>query len=244
MIKRLSGDQLNEAKQIFSYHFNDITQRAAKAAREVGREPSEITLLAATKTVDPERINFAMGHGVPLMGENRVQEFLEKADALAIGPERIHFIGHLQTNKVKYLIGRVSCIQSVDNLKLAGEIARLSSKAGITTDVLAEINIGSEKSKSGVDPENAEELVREMAKLDGISVKGLMTIPPICDKNDEISYFFARMQKLFIDIRGKRIDNISMEILSMGMSGDFEEAIRHGTTMIRIGTALFGKRTY
>ena len=120
----------------------------------------------------------------------------------------------------------------------------MSSKAGITTDVLAEINIGSEKSKSGVEPENAEELVREMAKLDGISVKGLMTIPPICDKNDEISYFFARMQKLFIDIRGKRIDNISMDILSMGMSGDFEEAIRHGATMIRIGTALFGKRTY
>ncbi|MBQ3953068.1 MAG: YggS family pyridoxal phosphate-dependent enzyme [Ruminococcus sp.] len=156
----------------------------------------------------------------------------------------LQFIGHLQSNKVRQIVGKVDLIQSVDSLKLAQEISAQSVKRGLTTDILVEVNIGREENKSGVFEENLEELLCQIAPLEGISVKGLMTIPPICENKHKISKYFYNMHKLFIDISAKKLDNVSMSILSMGMSSDYYEAILEGATMVRIGSALFGARNY
>lgn len=239
MTEKLS---IEERIKIFDENFEDITTRIAAAAERSGRKYEDITLLAATKTVPAEVINHAIEKGIKVIGENRVQEFLEKEESLL--PSHRHLIGHLQTNKVKYIVGKVEMIESVDSLKLAKEIAKYSKKLGIVTDVLIEVNIGEEESKSGVSYKDAQNLVEEVAKLEGIKVRGLMTIPPICEKNDELCEFFSKMYNLFIDIKHKNIDNSSMEYLSMGMSGDFESAIENGANAVRIGSALFGKRNY
>ena len=156
----------------------------------------------------------------------------------------LQFIGHLQTNKVRQIVGKVSMIQSVDSFKLAGEISKQSAKNGITTDVLIEVNIGREENKSGVMPEELEELIAQSAALDSIRIRGLMAVPPICDKKAEICNFFDKMHHLFIDISDKTLDNVSMDFLSMGMSDDFEEAILSGANMVRVGSRLFGARIY
>lgn len=239
MTEKLSID---ERIKIFDENFADISARVAAAARKSGRNPEDITLLAATKTVPTEVINHAVEKGIKVIGENRVQEFLEKEENLL--PSKRHLIGHLQTNKVKYIIGKVDMIESVDSLKLAEEISKQSVKRGIVTDILIEVNIGDEQSKSGVSYGETETLVKNAAKLAGIKVRGLMAIPPICEKSDELCGFFSKMYNLFIDIRGKNIDNSSMEYLSMGMSGDYELAIENGANAVRIGSALFGKRNY
>ena len=228
--------------EIFDENYKTITQNIAAAAEKSGRKYEDITLLAATKTVDADVINHAIKSGIDYIGENRVQEFLSKYDAYA--PAHKHFIGHLQTNKVKDIIDKVELIHSVDSYKLAAEISKQAVKRGITMDILLEINIGDEQSKSGFTYDEALEAVQKVASLDGIRVKGLMAIPPICEKAEQNREYFAKMKKLFIDIAAKKIDNSSMDILSMGMSDDYEVAIEEGANMVRLGTALFGRRNY
>ena len=227
---------------IFDENFGEIKARVAAAAKKSGRKPEDIMLLAATKTVAPEVINHAIKSGIEYIGENRVQEFLSKENDVK-GEVHKHFIGHLQTNKVKDIVGKVELIQSVDSLRLASAIAKESLKKGIITDILLEINIGGEETKSGFTPEEIEKAYDEISVLQGICVKGFMTIPPHIDENNKNTEYFSKMYKLFIDIRTKKIDN-NIEILSMGMSDDFETAIEYGANMVRVGTALFGKRVY
>lgn len=231
---------LNDIK----YNYETIVENISKAAILSGRNPEDITFLAATKTVDPEFINYAISLGLNFIGENKVQELLSKYDYYDLNNAKLHFIGHLQTNKVRQIVGKVSMIQSVDSLKLAQEISKLSIKNGITTDILVEVNIGNEENKSGVKPELLEDLLYKIAELEGISVNGLMAIPPICENEQKIRGYFANMHNLFLDISSKKIDNIKMGILSMGMSGDYCEAILEGANLVRIGSSLFGARNY
>ncbi|MCI9272784.1 MAG: YggS family pyridoxal phosphate-dependent enzyme [Clostridiales bacterium] len=223
-------------------NYLEITDRIAAAARRSGRRPEDITLLAATKTVPVEIVNYGIELGIPVIGENKVQEFLSKETEYL--PCTRHFIGHLQTNKVRQIVGKVSMIHSVDRLKLAQEIARVSSDQGITTDILIEVNIGREESKSGIMPEQLSELVEQIDRLQGLCLRGLMAIPPICEKKEQIREYFSRMYQLFIDIGAKKLDNGSIQYLSMGMSGDYEEAVLEGANLVRIGSALFGARNY
>ena len=225
-------------------NYEEITEQIARAAERSGRRSENITFLAATKTVAPPVINYAISLGLRHIGENKVQELLSKYDEYNLSACDLQFIGHLQTNKVRQIIGRVSMIQSVDSLRLAQEISRQSAKNDCTTDILIEVNIGEEESKSGVPAEQLEELLGQISLLERIKVRGLMAIPPICDKKAETCKFFNRMHHLFIDISSKTLDNISMDFLSMGMSDDFAEAIEAGANMVRIGSRLFGARVY
>ena len=235
MMEKLSAEE-------FDLNYQGVLKRLKSAAEKSGRDISEITLLAATKTVDADTINYAIEKGITHIGENRVQELISKHGLLR--PAHSHFIGHLQTNKVKDIIDKVEMIESVDSIRLANEISKQAQKLGIVMDVLLEINIGGEESKSGFAPEDAEKAVRESAKLDGIRVKGLMAIPPATDLPEESRKYFREMYKLFIDIRGKNIDNSSMSVLSMGMSNDFDIAVEEGANLVRVGTSLFGRRIY
>ncbi len=228
---------------IFDQNYRVIEENIARAAEDFGRSREDIILLAATKTVSPEIINYAMDKGVKYIGENRVQEFLSKEDKLSLLAHR-HFIGHLQSNKAKDIVGRVEMIQSVHSVKLASLIGKLSLEKGIVTDILLEVNIGREENKSGFLKEELDEAVEKISKIEGVKLKGLMTIPPICEEKSEIVPFFEEMYKLFIDNSLKKIDNVSMDYLSMGMSSDYAEAIRCGSNLVRIGTSLFGKRNY
>lgn len=226
------------------YNYQLIEERIAEAAQKAGKTREDITFLAATKTVDVEVINYAISLGLRYIGENKVQELLSKYDSYNLSDASLQFIGHLQTNKVRQIVGKVDLIQSVDSVKLAKEISKQSVKNNVHTDVLVEVNIGMEESKSGVLPENLHELLDEIKDFENISVKGLMTIPPICDSKQKISKFFTKMNNIFIDISSKNIDNISMDILSMGMSADYYEAILSGANMVRVGSSLFGARNY
>ena len=228
---------------IFNENFGIIEENISAAAGQTGRRREDIILLAATKTVSVEVINHAIASGIKYVGENRVQEFLSKEAELSPDAHR-HFIGHLQSNKAKDIVGRVEMIQSVHSVKLAELIGKLSVDKGMTTDILLEVNIGREENKSGFLKEELDEAVEKISKIKGISLKGMMTIPPICEKNTEIIPFFEEMYKLFIDNRAKKIDNVNMEYLSMGMSSDYAEAIKCGSNMVRVGTSLFGKRIY
>lgn len=227
---------------IFDENYKQIISNIARAAEKSGRRYEDITLLAATKTVDVDVINHAIKSGVEFIGENRVQEFLSKYNDYA--PSHKHFIGHLQSNKVKDIIDKVELIHSVDSYKLATEISKQAVKKGLSIDILLEINIGNEQSKSGFSYDETCDAVEKIAQLDGIKIKGLMAIPPICENSDQNRVYFSKMKKLFIDIGHKKIDNSSMDILSMGMSDDYEAAIEEGANMIRLGTALFGRRNY
>jgi len=222
----------------------ELLNAVKQAALDCGRDPQDVTLMAVTKTVAPELVNEAISCGIHLLGENRAQELLEKYDSYEKEGCEIHFIGHLQTNKVKQIIDKVTMIHSVDSLHLAEEINKQAEKHGLIMKILVEVNIGDEESKSGVPADEVEKLLTEIAKLPHISVQGLMCIPPVCEKNEDSAYYFAKMQQLFIDMRGKKLDNINMSILSMGMSNDYQSAIRYGSNIVRIGTALFGARKY
>ena len=226
------------------YNYKTIEERIAEAAIKSGRSREDITFLSATKTVSPELINYAISLGLKYIGENKVQELLSKYDSYNLNDATLHFIGHLQTNKVKQIVDKVDMIQSVDSVKLAKEISKQSVAKGVNTDILVEINIGNEENKSGILPEQAEDLLWEISKMDNIFVKGLMTIPPICENEQKIRGYFEIMRNMFIDISHKNIDNISMNTLSMGMSGDYKEAILEGATLVRIGSSLFGARNY
>lgn len=215
-----------------------------EAAQKKSPYGQKVTVCAATKTRSAEEINLLPSLGITTIGENRVQELLEKYDALDREHLDIHFIGALQTNKVKYIIDKVSMIQSVDRLSLAKEIDRQAEKHGLVMNVLCEINIGQEDSKSGVAPEKAAEFVEELCAFPHLKVCGLMAIPPVCTDFQVQKQYFQKIMQIFIDICAKKVDNSNMHILSFGMSGDFQEAIECGSTMVRPGTALFGPRNY
>ena len=219
-------------------------ERIAAAAREAGRDPGEVRLLAATKMNDPERIAQAVAAGVDLCGENRVQEFLAKNAVNAYAPCGVHFIGHLQKNKVKYVVGAVELIHSVDSPELMERIHARAAALGVVQDVLLEVNIGGEESKSGVCPEALPDLLSAAAAFPNLRVRGLMTIPPVEQNPGANRAYFRRMYELYVDIREKKYDNVLMSELSMGMSGDYEDAVRCGATIVRLGTALFGPRNY
>lgn len=240
-MEKLSNELIRRNRDV-EENLKIIKERIDKAAYSAGRDSKEIVLLAATKTVPVEVINHSIFLGIDTIGENKVQELLSKYNGLNKKDCSTHLIGHLQTNKVKKVVGNVDMIQSVDSERLALEIARVSKKQDVKTDILIEVNIGKEKNKSGALPENLEELFYIISQIDGIRVRGLMAIPPICQKKSETRKYFSHMYKLFIDIRDKKLDNINMDVLSMGMSADYEEAILEGATMIRVGSALFGKR--
>lgn len=232
----------NQSIDFVRENIRQIKQNVKAAAERSKRRFEDIKIMAVTKTVSPELVNVAINEGITLLGENRVQEYLDKKDSYL--PSEVHFIGHLQTNKVKYIIDKVSMIQSVDSLKLAKEISKLAVKAQKTMDVLVEINIGEEESKSGIKSEEALSLVTDIAALEGIKVRGIMSIPPICDKKEQLIKYFSELNQIFVDIRDKNIDNVYMDYLSMGMSQDYEVAIECGSNLVRIGSSMFGARNY
>ncbi len=243
MMENLSLD-LDAKKEGIRKNYFEIAERIEKAAQQSGRTSEDITFLAATKTVPAALINYAISLGLKAIGENKVQELLSKYDEYNLSACDLHLIGHLQTNKVKQIVGKVCMIQSVDSVKLAKEISKQSLALGVETDVLLEINIGSEENKTGAALELLPELLEQTAALPSVHVRGLMTIPPICDKKTDVLKFFDKMHNLFVDISSKKLDNVTMDYLSMGMSGDYEEAILSGANMVRIGSLLFGVRDY
>ena len=215
-----------------------------KAAVAAGRNPEDILLCAATKMNDANAVRQAITAGVDCCGENRVQELTQKLSENAYEGAPVHFIGHLQTNKVKQVVGKVDLIQSVDRLKLLQCIQEEARKQGIIQDILLEINIGQEESKSGFGLDDILPLVEKMSDYPNVCLRGLMAIPPICEKPGDNDKFFLEIRNLAVDITAKKYDNVSVDILSMGMSGDYADAIACGSTMIRVGTAIFGARNY
>ena len=221
-----------------------VKEEIARAAAQAGRDPGEILLVAATKMNDAAAVRAAIEAGVDICGENRVQEMLEKNALGAYQGVPLHFSGHLQKNKVRQVVGLCALIHSVDSSGLLAEISRVAEKHDLVQDVLLEINIGNEASKSGFAPDELASAIAEAAVLPAIRVRGLMAIPPICEKPEENRSFFLKMQKLFVDNCEKKYDNISMDFLSMGMSGDYTEAVRCGANLVRVGSGIFGPRHY
>ena len=221
-----------------------IRAEIAEAARAAGRDPAEITLVAASKMNDASRVREAIAAGVGACGENRVQEMLEKQAQGAYEGAPLHFIGHLQKNKVKQVVGLASLIHGVDSLALLEVIDRCAEKRGLTQDLLLEVNIGAEESKSGFAPEEIPAALSAAAAFSHIRVRGLMCIPPAGRGEEENRLFFTKMNKLFVDNSGKKYDNVRMDFLSMGMSADFACAIACGSNMVRVGSAIFGPRPY
>jgi len=221
-----------------------IRAKMNEAAIQAGRDPESILLCAATKMNDAEAVRQAIAAGVDCCGENRVQELTAKLAQDAYRGKPVHFIGHLQTNKVKQVVGKVDLIQSVDSLHLLAAINKEAARQNIVQDILLEINIGNEESKSGFSPESVLAVLEKIGDFPNIRVRGLMAIPPICQNKTENHKFFQKMCDLAVDITGKKYDNVWVDIMSMGMSGDFEDAIACGSTMIRVGTAIFGARNY
>lgn len=222
----------------------EIRAKMAAAAREAGRDPAQVQLCAACKTRTAETVAASAALPIDVFGENHVQELCANFDAGAYCGKPSHFIGHLQTNKIKKVLGRASLIQSVDSEHLLAAIEKEAARAGIVQNVLLEVNIGGEASKSGVSPDGLAPLLAHAALCPGLRVKGLMTIPPAVSPGEENRWYFRQMYELFVDIRRKTYDNVTMAELSMGMSGDYEEAVRCGATIVRLGTALFGPRNY
>ena len=234
------NERFSAIEENLKYINSDISEAALKS----GRNPSDVRLMAVTKTVESKFINHAVSCGVNLMGENKVQELLLKEPELNLNGCEMHLIGHLQSNKVKKIVGHVDTIQSVDSVSIAKEIGKRSTESGIITKVLLEINAGSEDSKFGFSHEELFERACEISEINGISIDGLMCVAPICEKEAEIRSIFSNMHRMFIDIGAKKLDNINMNVLSMGMSGDYKYAILEGANLVRVGSAIFGARIY
>lgn len=221
-----------------------IRQEIAQAALAAGRDPAQIQLCAATKMNDAQAVRRAIQAGVDCCGENRVQELAAKQAENAYAGVPVHFIGHLQTNKVRQVVGQVDLIQSVDSARLLQAINNEAQRCGIVQNVLLEVNIGGESSKSGFLADEILPFMENIAQYPNVCVMGLMAIPPISQKKGDNVKFFQKISDLCVDIRGKKYDNVKVDCLSMGMSGDFADAIACGSTMVRIGTAIFGARNY
>ncbi len=223
-------------------NIEQVRQNIALACERSGRSVDEVLLLAVSKTVEVPKIKEAVAAGLTELGENKPQEINRKYGELS--GVKWHQIGHLQTNKIKYIIDKVCLIHSLDSLHLAQEISKHAVKAGITMDVLVEVNIAGEEAKHGVKPEEACELAVEASKLDGISVKGLMTVAPFDENPENNRKYFKKMHNLFVDIKSKNYDNIDMKYLSMGMTNDYVVAVEEGANIVRVGTGIFGARNY
>ncbi len=221
-----------------------VQSEIVRAAEAAGREPGEVKLCAATKMNDAAAVREAIQAGVRVCGENRVQELKEKLAENAYEGAQVHFIGHLQTNKVRQVVGRVDLIQSVDSEHLLAAISKEAQRQGIVQNILLEINIGGEAAKSGFAPEEILPLIDKIDSFSNICVRGLMAIPPINRNSGDNLKFFLKMRQIYVDIQAKKKDNVSVDCLSMGMSGDFADAVAAGSTMVRIGTAIFGARVY
>lgn len=220
-----------------------VLAQVRQAALEAGRSPEAVILCAATKTQTDEAIRQAIAAGVTVCGENRVQELTAHLEAGAYAGAQVHFIGHLQTNKVKQVVGHVDLIHSVDSERLLRAIDAQAGKLGLCQDILLEVNLAGEQSKGGVPPEALEPLARLAGELPGVCLRGLMAIPPISQNPGDNREYFSKLRQLFVDIKGKILDNqTKIDCLSMGMSGDYADAIAEGATLVRVGTALFGPR--
>ena len=220
-----------------------VEENIVQACNRVGRDPKEVTLIAVSKTKPNEMIEEAIDYGMKNFGENKVQEMVEKMDTIS-GKLNWHLIGHLQRNKVKYIVDRVCLIHSVDSLRLAEQINEEAKKKDVVCNILIEVNIANEESKFGVSREELKSLLDEIKKLTNVQVKGLMTIAPFVENPEDNRKYFREMHKIFIDMSHENADNIKMEILSMGMTGDYQVAIEEGATMVRVGTGIFGERNY
>lgn len=233
-----------ETKKVLKDNIDSVFSKIDEVKTKCGIE-RDVTLLAATKTVPPEVINYVTQNlGIKHIGENRVQELIDKYDKLELEGVKLHFIGKLQTNKVKYIIDKVDMIHSLDSVKLAKEIDSRAKKIGKIMDVLVEINSGREENKSGIFPEEVPAFLSELSEFDNIRVKGFMTIAPVCAEKEEYRKYFKETYAIFIDNLQKKLHNIDMDILSMGMTGSYTVAIEEGSSIVRIGSALFGPRNY
>lgn len=224
-------------------NLKQVEENICSACKRAGRSRDEVTLIAVSKTKPVEMLKEVYDQGIRVFGENKVQEMMDKQEVL---PSDIqwHMIGHLQRNKVKYLIGKTALIHSVDSLRLAEEINRLSEKNNVVTKILVEVNIASEETKFGTSREDAVKLVEDISRLSNLRVEGLMTIAPYVENAEDNRQYFKEIRKLSVDIKQKNIDNVSMSTLSMGMTGDYMVAIEEGATMVRVGTGIFGARDY
>ena len=220
-----------------------VEENIAKACKKAGRDRSEVTLIAVSKTKPVSMLQEIYDENIRHFGENKVQELCDKIEQM---PQDIHWhmIGHLQRNKVKYIVGKVALIHSVDTYRLAEEINIQAKKKNIIVPILVEVNIAHEESKFGISEEDAIQLVEEIAELENVRIKGLMTIAPYVENAEDNRLYFRKIKDLSVDIAAKNIDNVSMEILSMGMTGDYMVAIEEGATMVRVGTGIFGERNY
>lgn len=224
-------------------NYKEVARAVEESAKKSGRSRDDIVLIAVSKTKPKSDIQELYDMGVRDFGENKVQEMCDKYEAL---PKDIrwHLIGHLQRNKVKYIVDKAYLIHSVDSVRLAEEIQREAEKKNVTVNILVQVNVANEESKFGLDTSETEEIVREIAKMPNIKINGLMTIAPFVDDGEENREIFQKLKQLAVDIERKNIDNVCMNVLSMGMSGDYKVAIEEGATMVRVGTSIFGERNY
>lgn len=224
-------------------NYEEVLKQVKKATVEAGRKEEDVLLLAVSKTKPVEMLQEVYDKGCRDFGENKVQELCMKYDLLP-RDIRWHLIGHLQTNKVKQIIGKTTLIHSVDSVKLARVIQAESEKKDVYTDILLEVNVSGEDSKFGITPSDLPAVVREIATFSRVRVRGLMTVPPVCKNPDDNAVFFADLRQLSVDIKAEKINNISMDVLSMGMSDDYTVAIREGSSVVRVGSSIFGQREY
>ena len=222
-------------------NLDEINENIARAAQKSGRSFEDITLVAVTKTIPPEQVRQAVALGVTNFGENRVQEFLSKYENVSAG--KWHMIGHLQTNKVKFIVDKVALIHSVDSVRLAEEINKRAKQHNLVSNILLEINIAGEDTKQGVSAESVDFLIEQIYNLPNICIKGLMCVAPYVEQSEQNRSYFEKMQRLYVDIKSREVHNVDMRFLSMGMTGDYQVAIEEGANIVRIGTGLFGRRT-
>ena len=229
--------------EFIKHNLEEVEEKICNACKRAGRDRSEVTLIAVSKTKPVEMLEACIENGITVFGENKVQELCGKYEVL---PENLHWhmIGHLQRNKVKYIIDKVSLIHSVDSLRLAEQISAEAIKKNVNVDILIEVNIAEEDSKFGLNKEEVIALVEAVSKLQNVSIKGLMTVAPFTDEPENNRMYFRNLKQLSVDIAEKNIDNVTMNVLSMGMTGDYEVAIEEGATMVRVGTGIFGERNY
>ncbi|HBC30399.1 MAG TPA: YggS family pyridoxal phosphate-dependent enzyme [Clostridiales bacterium] len=225
-------------------NIDDIMKRVENTCKKIGRAPKDITVIAVSKTVDSERAKEAVEAGINNLGENRVQELIKKYDELKDIDIKWHMIGHLQKNKVKYILDKTVLIHSVESLSLAEEINKRAEKNNLTANVLIELNIGEEESKFGITEENVYDFILSLEQFDNIKVLGLMTVAPFCENPEDVRWVFKTMKNIYDKISTMNLKNTEMKYLSMGMTNDFEIAIEEGSNIIRIGTAIFGARKY
>ena len=245
--EELPGIEQKEGTKMHTSIFENVAAvrgQIRQAAEAAGRDPAEVCLCAATKMNDAQAVKEAIQAGITDCGENRVQELTEKLAQHAYDGARVHFIGHLQTNKVKQVVGKVDLIQSVDRVHLLEAVNREAARQGICQNILLEINIAGEATKSGFAPEEIYPILEEMRNFSNVCVRGLMVIPPISRFSGDNLKFFQKIRQFYVDIQRKKYDNVAVDCLSMGMSGDYPDAIACGSTMVRIGTAIFGPRDY